>query len=129
MPGYSQLARLEPTVFRRRSRRLQLTSLEQLPKSKTANLITSSALRWECPVNGITSVPLLVKPGAPKGVEESVDIGHVFTPSRFAPQGDAVNAVGFVSQRVGKLLNVVVSGLLWHGQALSLQEVLAVHEH
>src|SRR5258708_18757700 len=55
MPGYSQLARLEPTVFRRRSRRLQLTSLEQLPKSKTANLITSSALGWECPVNGITS--------------------------------------------------------------------------
>jgi hypothetical protein len=29
--------------------------LEQLPKPKTANLITSSALRWECPVNGITS--------------------------------------------------------------------------
>src|SRR5258708_39044235 len=55
LPGYSQLARLEPTVFRRRSRRLQLTSLEQLSKSKTANLITSSALRWECPVNGITS--------------------------------------------------------------------------
>src|SRR5258708_20505351 len=28
--GYSQLARLEPTVFWRRSRRLQLTALEQL---------------------------------------------------------------------------------------------------
>src|SRR5258708_22720940 len=59
MPGYSQLARLEPTVFRRRSRRLQLTSLEQLPKSKTANLITSSALRWERPVNGITSMRVM----------------------------------------------------------------------
>jgi hypothetical protein len=30
--GYSQLARLEPTVFWRRSRRLQLTALEQLSK-------------------------------------------------------------------------------------------------
>src|SRR5260370_37383949 len=28
--GYSQLARLEPTVFWRRSRRIQLTALEQL---------------------------------------------------------------------------------------------------
>jgi len=30
--GYSQLARLEPTAFERRSRRLQLTALEQLSK-------------------------------------------------------------------------------------------------
>jgi hypothetical protein len=30
--GYSQLARLEPTVFLERSRRLQLTALEQLSK-------------------------------------------------------------------------------------------------
>jgi hypothetical protein len=30
--GYSQLARLEPTAFERRSRRLQLTVLEQLSK-------------------------------------------------------------------------------------------------
>ena len=30
--GYSQLARLEPTAFGRRSRRLQLTALEQLSK-------------------------------------------------------------------------------------------------
>ena len=30
--GYSQLARLEPTAFERRSRQLQLTALEQLSK-------------------------------------------------------------------------------------------------
>jgi hypothetical protein len=30
--GYSQPAQLEPTVFGRRSRRLQLTALEQLSK-------------------------------------------------------------------------------------------------
>ena len=30
--GYSHLARLEPTAFERRSRRLQLTALEQLSK-------------------------------------------------------------------------------------------------
>ncbi len=74
-------------------------------------------------------LPLLVEPLAAHGGDQAGDVGHVLAPAGLAAQAHAVDAAGLVRELVGELADLLVGGLVGHGEPGLLEQVGAVVRH
>ena len=73
-------------------------------------------------------VPVLVEPGSAEGVHHGGQRCEDLAPAGLAAQADALHARGCAVGLGGQVGDLVPGGLLRHGQALGVEDVLAVHQ-